>query len=67
MSLQKETEWKTETGAGNNTGTDLYGREGPVGVGGASSVLSEGDAGLLVVDVVVDVAQVPNSEVSGKL
>ena len=54
-----------ETGTG--TGTDLHGGESPVGVGGASSILSKGDAGLLVVDVVVDVTQVPNGEVSGKL
>lgn len=45
----------------------LDGGKCPVGVGSASSVLSQGDACLLVVDVVVDVSKVPDCQVSSQL
>jgi len=50
-----------------STDKELSSREGPVSVGVAVSVLAEGDASLLVVDVVVNVAQIPDSQVKQKL
>jgi hypothetical protein len=38
-----------------------------MGVGSAGSIFAESDAGLLVVDVIIDVAQIPDSKISSKL
>jgi hypothetical protein len=49
-----------------DTVAHLYGREGPVGVRCASSVLAKSNTCFLVEDVVVDVAEVPHGQVRCK-
>jgi hypothetical protein len=38
-----------------------------MGIGSSRGTLAQGDAGLLVVDVIINVAQIPDSKISSKL
>ena len=50
-----------------NTNKELHSTQRPMQIGGASSVLAEGNACLLVKNIVVDVANIPNNQVERQL